>query len=757
MLSLVACFAQESTFNSQHETVEQKEIKADRKIPFPQLVWDLKLRLVGLSADTVVINDARQIVTYTSDRKSVDYTITAKIFNELDSLKLPISQKGYEAFLSDSDGIQVSDQSIQDKAKEIVAAETNAFKAACKIKSWVYLNVTREENDTPASAIDVLKTGRGTSRHAAVLYAALARATGIPTKIITGIAYDNGIFKYHTWAESYVGIWVPLDPTLAMDMVDATHIKFTEVKDLNVAIQSILQTIGEITAEIVDYNDMGDALDGQEVSEVLKKHSYTLTDTITNEMSGNGWTKIPDPDDRDEWLGMYRGNHKIGYCHRTIQKGRYQGKDAYRWELCEREHYRMGDEKCDRRWSIVLYTDDKCVPIKMVFYDRCPPTGDETPRELVVTYNDKSIEVKGRYDGEIVNKTIQLTDDDNLVTYCQYELGKRKLAVGDDIPLTYFHPWNLALYHFSIKVIARETITVNGKEYDALMVERDWPHPAIRWELENGEVMREDLTSKDPTWPTQVRETREEALKAIQDDRIDLYKIKTVGTLRDLASIRELKVKLNGIHLKDFAKSQFQQTAKYDLENETVEFTISPKDFNPAKSLKLPISDDDFTRWLVDSPGIEVSDKSVRAKAREIVGKESNAYRTVAKIRDWVIANVKEPDPETEQIASESATEVLKSKIGSDSEMDRLYTALARAEGLPTRYVAGIRYTRGSFRFWTWVESYVGEWVPIDFSQKTGIVDATYIKFSDAPGDDVYNVWWIAPQITAEVLSHKLR
>jgi hypothetical protein len=275
--------------------------------------------------------------------------------------------------------------------------------------------------------------------------------------------------------------------------------------------------------------------------------------------------------------------------------------------------------------------------------------------------------------------------------------------------------------------------------------------------LENGEVLREDLSPKDPTWPTQVLETREEVMQAVRDDRIDLYKIKTVGTLRDIETIKETKIRLKGIQLKEFVINQFQQKADYDPESKTAEYTITLKDFDPAKSLKLPILSPDFNTWLADAPGIEVNDKSIQVKAREIVGKESNAYKAMTKLKDWVITNIKEPDPEAEHVTLESAIDVLTNKIGTDSEMERLYTALARAEGLPTRYVAGVRYTRGSFRFWTWVESYVGEWIPVDFSQETGITNAGYIKLADAPDDDIYGIWWVAPHLTAEIVSHKLR
>ncbi len=59
----------------------------------------------------------------------------------------------------------------------------------------------------------------------------------MPTRLCSGIVYGDfqgkAGFYYHAWAESWVGKWVAVDPTLfdpshPVNYVDATHIKFAQ-------------------------------------------------------------------------------------------------------------------------------------------------------------------------------------------------------------------------------------------------------------------------------------------------------------------------------------------------------------------------------------------------------------------------------------------------------------------------------------------------------------------------------------------------
>jgi transglutaminase-like putative cysteine protease len=81
----------------------------------------------------------------------------------------------------------------------------------------------------------VLRTREAECQGHAYLYAALARALGIPTRLANGIVYSEQFdgFLFHTWAESLVnGRWIAVDPTFGTVPADATHVKLIEGETL---------------------------------------------------------------------------------------------------------------------------------------------------------------------------------------------------------------------------------------------------------------------------------------------------------------------------------------------------------------------------------------------------------------------------------------------------------------------------------------------------------------------------------------------
>lgn len=168
--------------------------------------------------------------------------------SQVKSYTLPYSGEQYIHLVNSTSLIQSDNPMLINKSKEILQGEKNSLKAAKKINNWVYKNLKKVPTVSIPNALDVLKTGEGDCNEHAALFAALSRASGIPTNIALGIVYVDGKFYYHAWNEVFIGKWVSVDPVFGQFPADASHIKFIE-GDLARA-PEIIRLVGKINLDI---------------------------------------------------------------------------------------------------------------------------------------------------------------------------------------------------------------------------------------------------------------------------------------------------------------------------------------------------------------------------------------------------------------------------------------------------------------------------------------------------------------------------
>ena len=147
------------------------------------------------------------------------------------------------AYLRPSLTVESKDVRIRETAQSIVGTAEEPLIQISQLIQWIQGNIAKGPVDV-FSALDVLTGRKAECQGHALLFTALARALGIPTRVINGLIYseERGGFLYHSWVESYVGgMWIPVDPIFDTVAVDATHIKLLE---------------GETAAECVPLIDM---------------------------------------------------------------------------------------------------------------------------------------------------------------------------------------------------------------------------------------------------------------------------------------------------------------------------------------------------------------------------------------------------------------------------------------------------------------------------------------------------------------------
>lgn len=123
--------------------------------------------------------------------------------------------------------VQVGHPRIAEQALDILGTLDDPWERALALYQWVYDSIEKTIVLSFPSALEVLDVRQGDCNEHTVLYAALSRTAGIPTRIAIGVVWSDTLqgFYYHAWPEVHVGRWIPVDPTLGQPIADATHIK----------------------------------------------------------------------------------------------------------------------------------------------------------------------------------------------------------------------------------------------------------------------------------------------------------------------------------------------------------------------------------------------------------------------------------------------------------------------------------------------------------------------------------------------------
>ncbi len=217
-------------------------ISTAKPITDPRTAKTLKVLIDGIPTEKLILSDARQQETRRTQHPAPPYEIealvTAESVDEATIPSLPIQDPTLAPYLKAAPYLPVDDANLRKTALQVRGTETNPYHIALSLRDWVSNAMTPDASiGVPRSATDIFQRRRGVCRDYATLYTALARAAGVPTRLCSGIVYGDfqgkSGFFYHAWAESWVGKWVAVDPTLfdpshPVNYVDATHIKFAQ-------------------------------------------------------------------------------------------------------------------------------------------------------------------------------------------------------------------------------------------------------------------------------------------------------------------------------------------------------------------------------------------------------------------------------------------------------------------------------------------------------------------------------------------------
>lgn len=213
--------------------------------PEPRSVSYMKASLDGASLKGLDISGGRQ----TLDGRVV--SIGRESMAGVAGVRLPVMDKAFGEYLASTPFVQADDPRVAAKSREIIKGETDGARAARMLSDWVYASMKKRPSAGIPSAVEVLGNMQGDCNEHTVLFTALARSAGIPTRMAAGLVMMGDRFYYHAWPEVYLGVWVGIDPTFGQFPADATHIRFvTGGPDRQLG---ILKLVGNLKVDILEH------------------------------------------------------------------------------------------------------------------------------------------------------------------------------------------------------------------------------------------------------------------------------------------------------------------------------------------------------------------------------------------------------------------------------------------------------------------------------------------------------------------------
>jgi hypothetical protein len=216
------------------------------ELPKPRETERMVIAVSGISLNGLDAGGVRQKIT---DSLKQVVQITREQTSELETVNGKLDELA--EYLRPTVLIQSEDPGIRKLALELTKGISDPWQKAEALETWVYQNLEKTMTVSLPSAVEVLQSRRGDCNEHATLFAALARAAGLPARICLGVVYLDGKFYYHAWNSVWCGRWVELDATFGQAPADAAHIRLVE-GDLSQQTR-LLSAFGNLKIEILEH------------------------------------------------------------------------------------------------------------------------------------------------------------------------------------------------------------------------------------------------------------------------------------------------------------------------------------------------------------------------------------------------------------------------------------------------------------------------------------------------------------------------
>ncbi len=257
------------------------------------------------------------------------------------------------------------------------------------------------------------------------------------------------------------------------------------------------------------------------------------------------------------------------------------------------------------------------------------------------------------------------------------------------------------------------------------------------WTDTEGEIL-------EATTPFGVRLRRLSRQEALAGDQAPAAPDLLAGTLvtpkdrRPMRGARRMVVRLEGVG--------------QPLPEDDTQLRLRPGIYRVQPQRPLPMGQQPplLRRYLEPEPLVQSDHPRLRAAAAAAVAGATDLWDKAQRLNRWVHENVAKETV----VSLPSALDVLASREGDCNEHTVLFTALARAAGVPCRMAVGLVWSEEleAFGYHAWPEVWVGRWVWLDPTLGQEVADATHLKLVEGGLERWGQVLAYLGQLQVEVL-----
>ncbi len=428
----------------------------------------------------------------------------------------------------------------------------------------------------------------------------------------------------------------------------------------------------------------------------------------------------------DHWLGIYFQGKKVGFTHVREQK------QADGILMYSKSYVRFVSEGIDQTTIFTQETrlDPKGRLAGFYLLQEIMGARQEIHAEVV----EGRLEYRVQGEGFDRTKSIDMNPEFFVSANYLQKIAEDGLVSGRKGTISLFMESFQMLQTLEYEILRREDLFFEDESHEAYIVrQRMGGMESLVWVAPDGKVLKETT----PNQFISVLETEEQALD-MAGEPVSVSSLITLSLVKPRHAIADpfrkfsARYEISGLRRKDLIPGDQRQKIVRQTEVEDGGFVyrlrvISESASGPRSNPGFPIRDETLQVFLEDSVKVQSQHRMIQALAKELTDDEDSAWEAAQAINAWVYNNLEKTLSD-----SASALDALRTRKGECQSHTYLFTAIARAAGIPTRMANGLVYSEkySGFLYHAWPEVFVGEWRALDPTLGQNRVDATHLKLS---------------------------